>query len=167
MTSWVKAGLIGGAALAAVYLLNYIPLGGNLSLVCCCAIMLAYVLVCAGTGALTAQWLPTPRDAGAAAGRGALAAGLAALIGGAVNAVGMLIQSATLDTADVLSQIPTETLDMLKEMGVTTEMLESTSGMVGGLLGGVCCCGAGVIVAVILGAIGGAIWAAVRPNDQR
>ena len=171
MTSWVKAGLIGGVVLSLLYLLNvlsnYIAPGGTVALACCCAMMVVYLLVCGGTGALAAHWLPAPRDAGTAAGRGAMAGGLAGLIGGAVNAVAMLIQSATLDYASVISEMPPETLDALKQLGITTDMLESSGGTIGGLLSGACCCGVGVIVALILGAIGGAIWAAVRPNDQR
>jgi hypothetical protein len=169
MTSWVKAGLIGGAVLSLIYVLNalftYVPLGGAFGLAFCCLMMVAYLLACGGTGALAAQWLPAPRDTGTAAGRGALAAGLAGLIGGAVNAVAMLIQSSTLDYAEVISQMPTETVDALKQLGITTDMLQSSSGAIGGLLSGGCCCAVGVIVALILGAIGGAIWAAVRPND--
>ena len=161
MTSWLKAGLIGGAVLSLLYLVS-IPLGGTL--VCCCGVFLAYLLACGGTGALAAQWLPTPRDAGKGAGQGALAAGLAGLIGGAVNAVAVLIQSAAIDSAEIVSQIPAESLDALRELGISTDVLESSSGIVGGLLGGGCCCATGVIVALILGAIGGAIWAAMRPN---
>ncbi len=96
--------------------------------------MLVYLLACGGTGALAAHWLPAPRDAGTAAGRGALAGGLAGLIGGAVNAVAMMIQSSTLDYAEVISQLPTETLDALKQIGITPDMLESSGGTIGGLL---------------------------------
>jgi hypothetical protein len=168
MTSWVKAGLLGGVVLSLLYVLNavssYIAPAGAAALACCCGMMLVYLLACGGTGALAAHWLPAPRDAGTAAGRGALAGGLAGLIGGAVNAVAMMIQSATLDYAEVISQLPTETLDALKQVGITPDMIESSGGTIGGLLSGACCCGVGVIVALILGAIGGAIWAAVRPN---
>jgi len=165
MTSWVKAGLIGGAVLSLLYLSNYVVPGGSAALACCCAMMLVYVVVCAGTGVLTARWLPAPRNTGTAAGRGALAGGLAGLIGGAVNAVAVLIQSATLDSTEIVSQLPPETLDALKELGITTDVIESSSGVVGGLISGACCCGVGVIVALALGAIGGAIWAAMRPNE--
>ena len=165
MKGWLKAGLIGGAALSVLHLLNLIPLMGTFALVCCCIIMLAYVLICGGAGALAAHWLPAPRDAGTAAGQGALAGGLAGLIGGAVNAVVMLIQSAMTDSAEVISQLPPEMLDAMREAGITTDVLESSTGVLGGLLGGGCCCLAGVIVALALGAIGGAIWAAVRPNE--
>jgi len=169
MTSWVKAGLIGGAVLSALYLLNelsnYVSPGGSAALACCCGVLVAYLLACGGTGALAAHWLPAPRDAGTAAGRGAMAGGLAGLIGGVVNSVVLLFQSATVDTAQMVSQLPTETLDALKQLGITTEVIESSSGIVGGLIGGSCCCAVGVIVALALGAIGGAIWAAVRPSE--
>ncbi len=165
MTGWLKAGLIGGAVLSVLYLLNLIPFTGTLALTCCCVAMLAYLLVCGGTGALAAHWLPAPRDAGTAAGRGALAGGLAGLIGGAVNTVVALVQSSTFDYGEIMSEMPAETLQMLEEMGITTEMIESSGGAISGLLGGVCCCGAGVIIALALGAIGGAIWAAARPNQ--
>lgn len=165
MTGWLKAGLIGGAALSALYLLNLIPLAGGVAVACCCIVVVAYVLICGGAGALTAQWLPAPRDSGKAAGQGALAGGLAGLIGGAVNAVVTLIQSASTDTAEVMALIPPEMLQSLKDAGVTPDMIEQMSGPLGGLGSGACCCAAGAIVALALGAIGGAIWAAARPNQ--
>jgi len=169
MTSWVKAGLIGGVVISLLSVLSvlfkYINPNGTIGLAGCCGITLAYLLACGGTGALAAHWLPAPRNAGTAAGQGALAGGLAGLIGGAVNAVALLIQSATLDYASVISDLPPETLDALRQLGITPDMIESSGGAIGGLLGGACCCGGGVIVALILGAAGGAIWAAVRPNE--
>ena len=170
MASWIKAGLIGGVVLSALHVLNvlfnYIAPPGVVALACCCGTMLAYLLACGGTGALAAQWLPAPRNSGTAAGQGAMAGGLAGLIGGAVNAAAMLIESAVVDPATVVSRFSPETLNLLKDLGITTEMIESSSGPISRLIGGACCCGVGVIVALALGAIGGAIWAAIRPQES-
>ena len=165
MRSWIKAGLIGGAALSLLYLLSYILPTGAIAIAFCCVIVLAYLLAGAGSGALAAHWLPAPRDAGTAAGQGALAGGLAGLIGGVVNGVAVLIQSATFDYAAAVADLPPEMLNLLEQLGVTPDMLQSSGGTASGLLGGACCCGVSVIVALLLGAAGGAIWAAVRPNE--
>jgi len=166
MTSWIKAGLIGGAALSVIYVLyilsGYVPV---LGIAICCVLLLAYLLACGGTGALAAHWLPAPRDAGAGAGQGALAAGLAGLIGGVVNAIAMTILFSAMNWADLVSQIPPDVLDWLTSLGVTTEMLQAKPALYNALFGGGCCCGVGVIAAVVLGAAGGAIWAAARPNE--
>jgi len=156
MTPWLKAGLIGGAVLVVLDLLGMIPCVGIIT----CALGL---VVYAGIGALTAYWMPPTRIAGQAAGQGALAASLAALIGGVVNAILMTIQTAVMGSEQILSQIPAEMLQQLEQSGVDPAMLEQL-GPMSGLLGGSMCCVGGVILAAILGAIGGAVLAAIRPD---
>jgi hypothetical protein len=155
MSPWLKAGLVGAAVLVVLNLLGMISWVG---LITCCLGLLAYV----GIGALAAYWLPPVRDAGQGAGQGALAAVLAALIGGIVNTIGSTIQMAVTDTAALLSQIPPESLQQLEQMGIDPAALTGPTS--GAIVGSTCCVG-GLILAAILGAIGGAVFAGIRPDS--
>jgi hypothetical protein len=157
MSSWLKAGLVGGAVLVVLNLLGLIPPVG---LVCCFLGLVAY----AGIGALAAFWMPPIRQAGPAAGQGALAAVVAALIGGIVNTIVWLIQSAIVGTADVLNQVPPDLLRQFQEAGGDPQILNTFAGPLGAAFGGSCCCLGGLILAAILGAIGGAIYAGIKPD---
>ena len=154
MSPWVKAGLIGGAVVVVLNLLGLIPCAG---LVFCGLGILAY----AGVGALAAYWMPPVRMAGQAAGQGALAAGLASIIGGIVNWIVVTIQFAATDTATILQAIPPESLQQLRDAGIDPATLAGTG--TGAATGGICC-GAGFLIAVVLGAVGGAILAAVKAD---
>jgi hypothetical protein len=154
MSPWLKAGLIGAAVVTGLNLLGLIPCVG---LFTCLLGLLAYV----GVGALAAYWMPPLRMAGPAAGQGALAAALAALIGGIVNAVIMTIQMAITDTASILSQIPAETMQQLEQAGIDPSMFVGPGA--GVMIGSVCCLG-GLIFAAILGAVGGAVFAAIKSD---
>lgn len=154
MSSWVKAGLVGGAVVVALNLLGLIPCVG---LVFCSLGILAY----AGVGALAAYWMPPVRMAGPAAGQGALAAGLASIIGGIVNWIATTVQYVATDTATIMQAMPPESLQQLRDAGIDPSILASTEA--GAAVGGVCC-GAGFLIAVVLGAIGGAILAAVKAD---
>ena len=157
MSPSLKAGLVGAAILVVLNLLGFLPVVG---FVCCFLGLVAY----AGIGALAAYWMPPERVVGQAAGQGALAAVLAAVIGGIVNTIAMLIQSAVVGTADVLSQIPPEYLRQFQEAGMDPEILNTFVGPVGIGFFGSCCCLGGIIFAAILGAIGGAIFAGIKPD---
>jgi len=162
MSSWLKAGLIGGAALALISLLltffgQTVGLG--------CGIMLLALLAFAGTGALAAYWMPPIREAGPAAGQGAMAAVIAQVIGGIAFTIFGVIQTSLVDTADVLSTIDPALLDQLVEMGVDIQTLETMLGPAGALFSGSFCCVGGLIFAAILGAVGGALLAAIKPED--
>jgi hypothetical protein len=154
MSPWVKAGLIGGAAVAALNLLSLIPCAG---IVFCGLGLLAY----AGVGALAAYWMPPVRVAGPAAGQGALAAGLASVIGGIVNWIVVTVQFAMTDTSSVISAMPQESLQQLRDAGIDPSTLVGPAG--GAVFGGICC-GAGLLIAIVLGAIGAAIFAAVKAD---
>jgi len=154
MSPWLKAGLIGGGVLAVLNLMSLIPCVG---LVTCLLGFVAY----AGIGALAAYWMPPLRVVGDAAGQGALAALVAGAIGGLVNLVVMTVQTATMDSAELLSQIPAETLEQMRELGLDPAML---AGAQSGLLAGSVCCLGGLVFAAILGAIGGAIFAGLKPD---
>jgi len=154
MQAWLKAGLVGGVIVAILNLLGIIPCVG---LVTCILGFVVYL----GTGALAAYWMLPPRIAGPAAGQGAMAAALAALIGGIVTTLVTVVQMAMADTATIMSQIPQESLDQLEAAGIDPSVF-TTPGM--GLGVGAMCCISGIIIAAVLGAIGGAILAAVRAD---
>ncbi|HSJ59211.1 MAG TPA: hypothetical protein VLC95_18640 [Anaerolineae bacterium] len=154
MSAWLKAGLVGGVVVAILNLLSIIPCVG---LVTCFLGFLVYI----GTGALAAYWMLPPRQAGPAAGQGAMAAALAGLIGGIVTTIISGVQMAVTDTATVLSQIPPESLEQLEAAGIDPAIFTSP-GMGVGV--GAMCCVAGIVIAAVLGAIGGAILAAVRAD---
>jgi membrane associated rhomboid family serine protease len=69
------------------------------------------------------------------------------------------IQFALMDTAVILSQLPRESLDAMRDVGLDPAMFTS----VGWVLGvSAFCCVVGMVIAAVLGAIGGAIFAAVQ-----
>ncbi len=154
MSPWLKAGLIGAAVVVALNLLGLIPCVAVFS---CGLSLLVYV----GVGALAAYWMPPLREAGAGAGQGALAAVLAALIGGIVNTIVTTLQMALTDTAAILSQMPAETLQQLEQAGMDPTMFMGPG--FGALIGSACCL-TGLILAAILGAVGGAIFAALKAD---
>lgn len=161
MSSWLKAGLIGGAVLAFIgLLLTFFGQSVGLG----CGFTLLALLAFAGTGALTAYWMPPIREAGRAAGQGAGAAVLAQAIGGIAFTIFGFIQTSLVDTADVISTIDPALLDQMVEMGVDVQVLESMLGPAGALLSGSFCCVGGLIFAAILGAVGGALYAAIKPD---
>jgi len=154
MSSWLKAGLIGGLILIGLSVLSLIPCVGAVT---CGLGILAY----AGIGALAAYWMPPLRTAGQGAGQGALAAVLAAVIGGIANTIVATIQMAVTDTATILSQIPPDALRQMQEAGIDPSMfMGPTAGV---MFGSICCLG-GLILAAILGAIGGAVLAGIKPE---
>ena len=154
MSAWLKAGLIGAAVLVAINVLGLIPCVGFFT----CILGL---LVYGGIGVLAAYWLPPVREAGSAAGQGAAAAAVAALIGGLVNMVLTSVQMALVDTSALLSQLPAESLRQLEMAGIDpTVFTGPTAGL---FYGGTCCLG-GLILAAILGAIGGAVYAGIKPD---
>jgi hypothetical protein len=154
MSPWLKAGLVGAAVLVVLDLVGLIPCA---CFVTCILIPLTY----AGTGVLTAYWMPPTRDAGAAAGQGALAGVIAALIGGLVNILVLSVQGAIVGVDQALSQIPPEFMDQIDAAGLDPSLF---AGPTGGAISGSLCCGGGLLLAAILAAIGGAIYAAVKPD---
>ena len=161
MSPWLKAGLIGGAVLAVLNLLGFIPC---VAVVTCILGLLVYV----GVGALAAYWMPPARMAGPAASQGALAGVLAALIGGVVSTIVSLIQAAVFDAGQALNQLPPGTLRQLEEAGMDPQMfeqlMEMSAGTGGALFCSSICCLAGLLIAAALGAIGGSIYASLQPD---
>ena len=157
MSPWLKAGLVGAAILVVLNLLGLIPCVGFLT---CILGLVAY----AGIGALAAYWMPPVREAGPAAGQGALAAVIAALVGGVVNMIAMFIQSSALSSAELLSQFPPDTMRQLEQAGLDPGMLDTFVGPTGAILSGSMCCVGGLVLAAILGALGGAIFAGIKAD---
>ena len=165
MSAWLKAGLIGGAILFFLDILGQIPI------LCCCVpllMMIVYLVV----GVLAAVYMPLPREAGAAAGQGALAAVVASFIGGVINFVFSLVRaifwSTTSQVGQIWTDLPPEARYMLRDMGLEPEFItEMTSswGTIGStaLCSSICCLG-GVFVAAMLGAIGAAVYAAMKSD---
>jgi hypothetical protein len=108
--------------------------------------------------------MPPVREAGPAAGQGALAAVLAALIGGIVNIFLIVIQNAVMGTEQILSAIPPEAMAQFEQAGMDPQMLETFVGPLGATVSGSICCGGGLVLAAILGAIGGAVFAGIQPE---
>jgi hypothetical protein len=152
LSPWLKAGLVGAVIVIVLNLLSIIPCVGLIS---CFLALLAY----AGIGALAAYWLPPPRQAGAGAGQGALAAMLAGFAGGIVYTIITTVQVAATDTALLLSQMPAESLEQLREAGMDPGMF--TSPGFGAGIGGVCCL-VSIALAALLGAVGGAVFASIQ-----
>jgi hypothetical protein len=156
MPSWLKAGLIGGAILFVLDVVIQIPILG-----CCGWFLTLFAYI--GIGALAAHYTARPRNTGKATGQGAIAAVVAAFIGGVFNFIFTLVKaaifSATGQFGDVLSQIPPELRYQLRDIGVSPDLL---MGFGGSTVCGSICCLTGVFIAAILGAIGGAMYAAMK-----
>ena len=162
MPSWLKAGLVGGAALVVIYLvMTFLGQGTGVG----CGLSFLALLAFAGAGALAAYWIPPKREAGPAAGQGAAAASIAQLIGGIVFTISAVIMFSTIDSAAVISSMDPTLLDQLTQAGYDLETFEAALGPVSGLLGGSFCCVGGLIFAAALGAVGGALMAAIKPED--
>jgi hypothetical protein len=154
MSPWLKAGLVGGAVLVVINLLGILPCVGFLT---CILGLVAYI----GIGVLAAYWIPPIREAGPAAAQGAGAAALAALIGGIVNSIITTIQWVAVDPAEILDALPAEQLLQLQEVGFDPTMF---AGPGFGLAVASFCCLGGLILAAILGAVGGAVFAGIKAD---
>jgi len=163
MKPWLRAGLIGAAVLAGFAVLNLVPAVGG----CCC---FAWPVLYFGIGMLAGSFVPPVRDSGTAAGQGALAALLAQFVGGIVNTVIVAIQSATTD----VSQVYADLITAWQSAGLNTTTLEGalkdmpswltgqSGGLIAGVASGAMCLVGGLLLAAILGALGGLIFAALK-----
>jgi hypothetical protein len=160
VSATLKAGLIGAAVAAVLALLGLIPCLG------CIASLLALVLY-AGVGVLTARWLEPPRDAGKAAGRGAVAGLIAALGWGITNLIINVIRFSVGNTQAALMrqfrQLPPQLRDTWRDLGVDPSMLASPLVNVGG---SALCCGIAVVLAAALGAAGAAIAVSLQREPE-
>ncbi len=153
---FVKAGLLGGLLLVVFELLSLVPVLGCLSL----PLMLIGYLV---AGALAAYWLPPRREAGRAAGQGALAGLIAGAIGGLLQVVLTPLSIALIGgTEQVIAQLPPETLSQLQQAGIDPNALFGSGTFAGIAL--LCCFPTSLLIGAALGALGGLVCAAARPE---
>jgi len=150
----LKAGAIGAGVAVVLALISLIPCVG-------CFTWILGLLLYIGVGALAAYWLPPVRTAGGGAGAGALAGVIAAIIGGIVNMIIGAVRVAIVGPQTMATQIPPDTMRQLAEVGVDPTIFMGFGGV---LIGGSICCVIGLVIAAVLGAIGGVIFAAVKPD---
>jgi hypothetical protein len=160
MSGWLKAGLIGAVIVVVLKVLEVVPC------VNCCAIPLEWVAY-GCIGALAAYWTVSGRTMASGAGQGALAALIAAAIGGVIGIGVSVVGAAVLAPFQVamLRQMPPEVLRELANAGIDPGLITRTGGSaVESVTSGAMCCGVGLVIAAALGALGGLIFAAVRPQ---
>jgi hypothetical protein len=154
----LKAGAVGAGVIVLLNLIGLIPCAG-------CIAGLLGLLAYVGAGALAAYWLPPVRTAGQGASAGAIAGVVAGIVGGIVNmiiaAVRFTISGGSGAAMRQMGQIPPEAMRQLYDAGVDPAIFASIGGVIG--LSAVCCV-VGFILAAVLGAIGGVIFAAVKPE---
>jgi len=152
----LKAGLIGAVIVLVLNLIGVIPMIGCLGLP---LELLGYVVI----GALAAFWMTPRRETGRAAGQGALAGLIASAVSGIVRAiltpVSMRLSGGT---AAILSQVPPDSLQALQQAGIDPNVVFGGGTMAGLVL--VCCLPLGLLLGAGLGALGGLIYAAAKPE---
>jgi len=154
----LKAGAVGAGVIVILNLIGLIPCVGCIT---CILGLLAYV----GAGALAAYWLPPTRTAGQGAGAGAIAGVVAGIVSGFVNmiiaAVQFAISGGPGTMMNQMRQLPPEVMDQLYQAGVDPAMFASIGGVI--VVSSVCCV-LGFTLSAVLGAIGGVIFAAAKPE---
>jgi hypothetical protein len=157
MSSGLKAGLIGAGVGLVLSLIGLIPFVG-----CCTGII--GLLVYAGVGVLAAYWLTPPRSAGAGAGAGAIAGLISGVGGSVVTTISAIVQGIMGTTTNAVSFIDPQIMQQLIDAGIDPDMFAMFAGVGGGILGGAMCCVGSLAIGAALGAIGGAIMAAAKPD---
>jgi hypothetical protein len=153
---WLRAGLIGAGVLIVINLIGLIPLVGL-----CTPLLELAALV--GAGAFAAALLPPRREGGPAAGQGALAGIIAGVIAGIVATILAPVGFATSGgTTAILNSLPPDTLQQLSQSGFNLGAV--INGGTVAALTGLCCLPSGLIVGALLGALGGLVYAAVKPE---
>jgi hypothetical protein len=143
MSTWLKAGLIGGVIVAVLNLIGLVP---GIWCIIAPVALITYV----GVGVLTALWMEPVRMKGPAAKNGALAGLVASGIGTGIGMVANVIK-----TALVGEQMAA---------GLPPEMQEMAASVGGAMVGGVICFAASLVFGVALGALGALVYAAVKPE---
>lgn len=160
MSAWLKAGLIGAAIVIVLNLIGLVPV-----LVCITAplVLVTYIVV----GVLAASYMPPRREAGSAAGQGALAAVIAGFGGGIVSLVTGLVRAGTggmFQYTQFLQTLPPDVARQFGDLGVSPDILAGAGGIGAAAVCGSVCCLGGIIFAALLGAVGAAIYASVKPD---
>lgn len=153
---WLRAGLIGAGAVIVVNLLSLVPVLNCLSLP-------LQLLVLAGVGVLAASFMAPRRESGRAAGQGALAGLVTGLVGGIAAVIMASIGFATAGGSQaLLSALPPEILQQYSQMGIDPSTI-LTSGAVTSLVAA-CCLPGSLLGGALLGALGGLVFAAAKPD---
>ncbi len=156
MRPWLKAGLIGAGIMIVLSLMNMVPF---LSCLTFPLQFLAYL----GVGGLAAALMLPRRDTGPAAGQGALAGLIASLASGLVSLILTPVALATQGgTAAIINRLPPEMLQQFEQAGLDPSQFLNTGTITG--IAGLCCLPVGLIMGAALGALGGLIYAAVKPE---
>ena len=152
----LKAGLIGAAIVLVLNLVGIIPVIGCIGLP---LELIAYIAI----GALAGFWMVPPRATGRAAGQGALAGLIAGIASGIIRAIlTPLSMKLSGGTSAMLSQLPPESLQQLQQAGLDPNVIFGGGTMAGLAL--VCCLPLGLLLGAGLGALGGLIFAAAKPE---
>jgi len=152
----VKAGLIGALIVLMVNLMGIIPVIGCIGLP---LELVAYIAI----GALAGFWIVPPRATGRAAGQGALAGLIAGVASGIIRTIlTPLSMKLSGGTSALLSQLPPESLQSLQQAGLDPNVIFGGGTMAGLVL--ICCLPAGLLLGAGLGALGGLIFAAAKPE---
>jgi len=159
----LKAGLIGGVIAVVLALIGQIPCVGWV--IC----YLGSLVLMVGVGALAVNFggsvIATSAEG---AGAGAIAGAITAFIGGVVNVVIGLIRAAIFGAtaaAGALGQIPPEAWRALRDLGIEPSLVARwATGFGGQLVGGSLCCLMGIVIAVVLGALGGLLWKTTKAS---
>jgi len=159
MRPWLKAGLIGGAAIALLMLLSlvtgFLPMEVQ-SVISCCTCGLYFVLF-PGIGVLAAFWLTPPLTAGLGAKEGALAGIVAGVISGIIYFISILLSDFSGGMEAALEQLPQETIEALEMSGGMNMFTpEAMTLIAAGLIPII------ILWAVAFGALGGLVYAAVK-----
>ncbi len=151
----VKAGLVGAAVAVFLSLLRIVPCIG-------CIASILQLAVYVGAGVLAAYWLTPPRTTGDGAGAGAIAGVITALAGGIVSIIVSAAQFTLMGgQAAVMRDLPPESLRQLEQAGIDPRLFINLGGVIGIEA---TCCVAGLVIAAVLGAIGGMIMASAKSN---
>ncbi len=159
----LKAGLIGGVIAIVLALVGQVPcVGGPIA---CLGTLVLWIGVGAWAVSVGGVEIET---AGEGAGAGAVAGAVTAAIGGVVNMVIGLVRAAVFGAtaaAGALSQMPPEAWRALRDLGIQPSLfVDWTTGLVGQLVGGSLCCIMGMVIAVVLGALGGLLWKTMKAS---
>ncbi len=160
MSPSLKAGLIGAGAAVVFSLLGLIPCVG----ICTSLLMLVLYV---GVGVLVALWMEAPRQAGKAAGGGAVAGLITAFGGGIASLIISVIQFTVGGGGATMMrqfrQLPPEIRDAWGDLGLDPSMMASPGWAIGG---SVLCCGLGMLLAAALGAAGAAVTASIKRGKE-
>jgi hypothetical protein len=149
----LRAGLVGAIVGLVLALVSLVPCLG-------CIVWLLALVTYVGAGVLAAYWLPPPRLPADGAGAGAIAGAITAFVYGVVNMILGAAQFSMMGgRTAIMRQMPPEALRQMRDAGIDPDIFTSIGGIVG--ISAVCCT-LGLVLAAVLGAVGGAIMASAR-----